>query len=145
MMKAGLFTSEQLPQLMCSLERTHDSDPTATIVSPTPAKWRVVPSRPESESSGVVRSRPESSESFGVGVIRSRSELFWVVRSRPESFGVDRNLSWSKSTGAFELVIRHFFRCVFFCLSLSACTSYTGHFFEGRPRPTPDDSGWRCL
>ena len=89
----------------CSLERTHDSDPTPAIVSPisTPAKseplvlrgvgvvrsrpelFAVVRSRLDAESSGVVRSR---SESFGVVRSRLVSESFGVVRSRSELFGV---------------------------------------------------------
>ena len=72
---------------MCSLERTQDSDPTPTIVSPmpTPAKWeplappefRVVRSRPE--SFGVVRSHSESSrvslESTGIRLLRLQTTL----------------------------------------------------------------------
>ena len=92
--------------VMYRMERTHDSDPTPTIVSPipTPAKWNHL-IRPESETSGVARSRLESSrvarsrpelpgvvrsrqELPGVGVVRSRLESLGVVRSRPESFRV---------------------------------------------------------
>ena len=108
--------------VMCSLERSHDFDPTSGIVSriPTPLKSEplvppgvgVVQRRPESP--GVVRSRLElessrvvqsGSESFGVvwnrpellgvGVIRNRLESFRVVQSRPESSGVVRSRSES--------------------------------------------------
>ena len=65
--------------VMCSLEHTHDSEPTPTIVSPSQ-------SRPE--SSGAFRSRSESLE-----VVRSRSESFGVVRSRSESSGDIRSRS----------------------------------------------------
>ena len=52
---------------------------------------------PVTESSGVVRSRPESSR-----VVRSRPESSGVIRSRPESESseVDRSLAgvvWSRS------------------------------------------------
>ena len=72
--------------VVCSLERTHDSDPTPAIVSP-----RATPTKSESlvlrgvvmESSGVIQRHPESS-----GFIQKRLEPFTVVRNRLESFGV---------------------------------------------------------
>ena len=62
--------------VMCSLERTYDSDPTPAIVSPIPtaAKWEpLVP--------------------LGVGVFRSRVECSADIRSRLKSSGVDWSLS----------------------------------------------------
>ena len=67
---------------MCSLEHTHDSDPTPAIVSPIPTPTKLEPlvlievARSRPESFEVVRNRPESS-----GVVRSRPELSGVVWS----------------------------------------------------------------
>ena len=92
---------------MCSLERTHVSDPTPAIVSstPTPAKSEplvahgvgVIWSR--SESFEVLRSR---SQSPGVARIRSEPESSRVVRSCLDSFGVQSRpessgVVWSRS------------------------------------------------
>ena len=135
--------------VMCCMERTHDSDPTRTIVvrfrlrqygtsstarslsrleSPRVVQSRpelpgVIRYRPESESSGVVRSCSESSESSESSKVvwsRSESELVGVNSSRVILCACDQT---------FPFVM-------FFCLSLCACTSYTSP-----PRPTPDDSG----
>lgn len=51
---------------MFSLERSQDSDPTLAVVSPIPTPEKSKPLVPDSDSSGVVRNRSKSSESFGV-------------------------------------------------------------------------------
>ena len=144
------------------MERTHDSDPTPTIVSPIPTskKWEPLvpagvgalvlaevgvvrnhgrPVQTRSESSRVIQSRPESS-----GVVRSCPESSGVVRSRPESSEVVQSLSESTGIGQSQLkpsllVIR--LSLCFFNLSLCMFTSYTGLCFESRLRPiaTPND------
>ena len=92
----------------------------------------------------VVRSLSESS-----GVVRIRSELPGVTKSRPESFEVIVVQSRSKSVGTNKrcqvqcACDQTFHTVVFFCLSLCACTSYTGLVSKagyGRLRTTPDDS-----
>ena len=97
--------SSLLCVVMCSSERTDDSDPTPAIVSPIPITSNSGPQVPHrvgvvqsiSESSGVVwsPSRPESSavvwsrpESSGVIRRRSRQDSFGVVRSQQEPSGV---------------------------------------------------------
>ena len=70
--------------MMCSLERTHYSDPTPAIVSPIQTPGKSEPLVPSGD--GVIRSRPES-----IGDVQSRSESFGVVRSRSESAEVNRS------------------------------------------------------
>ena len=100
--------------------------PGVGVVQSRPESFRVVRSRPESESSGVVRSRSESSESSV------------VVRNR----------SWSESTGVVwfnVLVIRHFLSLCFLSFSLRAHFLYKPISADSRwlrMTPSAADSGW---
>ena len=96
------------------------------VVRSCPELSGVVWSRKKSESPqvGVVGYRPESR-----GVVRSPSESPGVVWSCSELSRVDQNRSHSESVQCACDQAFHF--VVLFCLSLCACTSYTGLCFEG--------------
>ena len=101
------------------------------------SSFRVVQSRPKlagvgrnwPESAGVGRSWPELA---GIGWSRSHSESSRVHGGRPELVPVGVNWSHPVQYACDHLIS---FRCLL-CLSLCACTSYTGHCLEGRLLPT---------
>ena len=108
---------------MCCMEHTHDSDPPGVgVVQSRPESFRIVWNRPESESSGVARSR---SHPGSFGVVRS-------PRSQQSPYGV--MCLWSDISC----------RCVF-CLFLCARTSYTSRSRlddSRRLRTIPNGSEW---